>query len=37
MSFSISGLKELNAKLNDIAEEIGDKKTNSKIVIMDKG
>lgn len=33
MSFSISGLKELNAKLNDIAEEIGDKKTNSKIVI----
>ena len=33
MSFSVSGLKELNAKLNDIADEIGDKKTNSKIVV----
>jgi HK97 gp10 family phage protein len=33
MSFRVSGLKELNAKLKAIDDEIGDKKTNSKIVI----
>jgi HK97 gp10 family phage protein len=33
VSFKVSGLKELNARLNEIADEIGDKKTNSKIVV----
>lgn len=33
MSFRVSGLKELNAKLKEIDDEIGDKKTDSKIVI----
>lgn len=33
MSFSVTGLRELNKKLQEISEEIGDKKTNSKIVI----
>ena len=33
MSFAVTGLRELNAKLQQISSEIGDKKTNSKIVI----
>lgn len=33
MSFAVTGLRELNAKLERIAEEIGDKKTNSKILV----
>ena len=33
MSFAVTGLRELNAKLEKIANEIGDKKTNSKILV----
>jgi HK97 gp10 family phage protein len=33
MSFAVTGLRELNAKLEKMANEIGDKKTNSKILV----
>lgn len=33
MSFSVTGLKELNAVLEELADEVGDKKVNSKILV----
>ena len=33
MSFTVTGLKELNAVMEEISEQVGDKKVNSKILI----